>query len=95
MRPFRSPRPRALPSPDRILSNVDLSTCTTCRLATPGPRILFRNGLLRNYSLFSCFRDRQELEAESSCLLAETHFSSLLCLFITTVEDGFCVRFLG
>jgi hypothetical protein len=22
-------------------------------------------------------------------------FSSLLCLFITTVEDGFCVRFLG
>ena len=36
-----------------------------------------------------------ELESESSCLFAEAHFSSLLCLFITTVEDGFCVRFLG
>jgi len=35
------------------------------------------------------------LEAELSCLFAEAHFGSLLCLFIATVEDGFCVRLLG
>jgi len=31
------------------------------------------------------------LEAESSGLFAEAHFGSPLCLFIVTVEDGFCV----
>jgi hypothetical protein len=34
------------------------------------------------------------LEAELSCLFAKAHFGSLVCLFIATVEDGFCVRFL-
>jgi len=44
--------------------------------------------------LFSYCWHRQELEAELSCLFAEVHFGSLVCLFIATVEDGFCVRFL-
>ena len=35
------------------------------------------------------------MEAELSCLFAEAHFGSLVCLFIATVEDGFCVRLLG
>jgi hypothetical protein len=35
------------------------------------------------------------LEAESSGLFAQTHFGSTLCQFITTVEDGFGVGFLG
>ena len=39
-------------------------------------------------------RDGKELEAESSCLFAETHFGSPLCLIITTVEDSFCLGFL-
>jgi hypothetical protein len=26
---------------------------------------------------------------------AEAHFGSLVCLFIATVEDGFCVQLLG
>jgi hypothetical protein len=43
--------------------------------------------------LFSCCRDGQELEAEMSWLFAEAHFGSLPCLFITPVEDGFCVRY--
>jgi hypothetical protein len=45
--------------------------------------------------LFSSCWDRQELESEPSCRFAETHFSSLVRLFIVTVEDGFCVRFLS
>jgi len=52
-----------------------------------------QNGLLRNYLLFSCYRDGQELEAELGCLFAKTSFSSLPCLFVATVEDGFCVGF--
>jgi len=35
---------------------------------------------------FSCFQDRQELEAELSCLFTQAHFGSPLCLFIATVE---------
>jgi hypothetical protein len=54
-----------------------------------------QNGLLRSYLLFSCYRDGQELEAELGCLFAKTSFSSLPCLFVATVEDGFCVGFLG
>ena len=38
-------------------------------------------------------RDRQELEAELSC--GGAHFGSVVCLFIVTMEDGFCVRLLG
>lgn len=45
--------------------------------------------------LFSCCSDGQELETEKSCLFAEAHLGSPLCLFIATVEDGFSVRFLG
>ena len=35
------------------------------------------------------------MKAELSCLFAEAHFGSLLCLFIATVEDGFRVRLFG
>jgi hypothetical protein len=40
-------------------------------------------------TVISCRWDGKQLEAESSGLFAQAHLSSLLCLFITTVEDGF------
>jgi hypothetical protein len=40
-------------------------------------------------TVISCRWDGKKLEAESSGLFAQAHLSSLLCLFITTVEDGF------
>ena len=44
-------------------------------------------------TVICCCWDGKKLEAESSCLFAEALFGSPLCLFITTVDDGFCVGY--